>query len=217
MAGPHLNLSCSSYPATPPSGTIGFDFIPIAGYLSFGYRPPPCEFRIIINLITYDANRTSTPQCYQSLPEVIIRPGGNLVEMAITKRYFTGAGSFGHHRTFDTPVPFYDNYTAGQVRIALDEKCPEVTTSDPISFNFTGNIRLGKAVRFYRGDTAVMLFPNTMPSIPPGGNRVHPTYRTEFKWGDQCELLPVGAWCDFWPSSRSLLQKGTSGLWKEAF
>ena len=95
--------------------------------------------------------------------------------MAITKRYSTGAGSFDHHGTFDTPVPFYfvsDNHTAGQVRIALDENCPEVTTSDPIRFNSTGNIRLEEVVQFYRGDTAAMLFPDTMPSIPPGGNRV---------------------------------------------
>ena len=94
--------------------------------------------------------------------------------MAITKRYSTGAWSF-DHGTFDTPVPFYfvsDNYTAGQVRIALDENCAEVATSDPIRFNSTGNIRLEEVVQFYRGDTAAMLFPDTMPSIPPGGDRV---------------------------------------------
>lgn len=71
-----------------------------------------------------------------------------------------------------------DMYSAGEVRAAINTTCIDVTVSDPISFNSTGNLQPGSVVQYYRGDTAAILLqgyedakevpgsPNLVPNPP---------------------------------------------------
>lgn len=84
-------------------------------------------------------------------------------------------------------LPFFfvsDTYSAGEVKGAITASCTDVTVSDPIPFNSTGNIQTRSVVQFYRGGSAAALLqgydntvgssgsPNVVPNppFPPGAN-----------------------------------------------
>lgn len=83
--------------------------------------------------------------------------------------------------TGPNPPPFYfvaDSFTAGQINITVYAQCPNLTISDPIPFNSTGDIEPGSVVQLYRGATAAVLLqgyddaneqlnnPNLVPNPP---------------------------------------------------
>ena len=126
---------------------------------------PKCERRTSTNLTTRDTNRTSPPKYYESLPQNITRPGGELVEMMITPLNVTVDNSLDLNTTTrkTTIVPYRpfffvsDNYTTSQVKSVIKWNCTAFSASDPISFNSTGNIQPGSVLQLYRGDTAAMI------------------------------------------------------------
>lgn len=107
------------------------------------------------------------PKYYQSFPQNVTRPGGELVEITITQTDVTPPYSF-----------VSDNYTVGQVSNTLNDNCFGLTISDPILLNSTGNIRRGSVLQYYRGDSAAILLrgyedaqglPGNLP-FPPSVN-----------------------------------------------
>lgn len=99
----------------------------------------------------------------------------------------------------NTPSFFFisDTYSAGEVKGAITLNCTDVTASDPIPFNSTGDIQPGSVVQFYRGDSAAILlqgyddakespgYPSSIPN-PPFPSSVNMT-----TWG--CLNSTIGA------------------------
>ena len=114
------------------------------------------------------------------------RPGGELVEMKITPINVLVIQPDIPRGTTRIPTSSFvfvsDNYTAGQVRNALDDSGFPFNISDLTSFNSTGNLQQEAIVQFYRGDTAAVFLlgydntveplnnPNLVPNppFPPG-------------------------------------------------
>ena len=127
---------------------------------------------------------------YQSLPQNLTRPGGELVEMMITQPMIISSRDLRSNTSVPyTPAPPFffvsDKYTVIQMNATIYNVCGEYhtfTVSAPIALNSTGNIKPENVVQFYRGDSAALLlqgYNNTEellghphmipnPQFPPG-------------------------------------------------
>lgn len=97
------------------------------------------------------------PKYYESLPQEVARPGGQLVEMRITPLTVTVNST----DLVPTPPFFFvsDRYTADQVGKAVYERCLLLDVGSPVPFNSSGSIQLGNVLQYYRGDSAAVVFP----------------------------------------------------------
>ena len=179
ISEPILNLLYSTHPIPPHEKTLPWGFIPIAVFfsvdaavISVSFIPPlTSQFEMPITLL---------PQYYESLPEKYTpqntsRPGGALLEMALTPSNATVPPS--------KFIFVADNKTVFQINNTVSENCTtHWTTSTPIAFNSTGNLLPESVLQYYRGESAVVLLqgydntkeqpnsPNLVPNPPMSSN-----------------------------------------------